>query len=269
MAVRIEKKGGVWTVIHSRAQARNAMDPESADALVAAFEAFDRDANAKVAVLWGEGGAFCAGWDLKYCASLVKDPRQLHSIDYPLEDRKAIPGLDPSIEWPTTPETEIEVSVGTGLTYRLFPNWFIGAETQYATEFETEVGQERWSLFVGPTIHYGGKKFWATLTWFPQLKGARVTHSWTGNTAFTLDALPHMGQEGGLHYCLGCNGSGVAMMTYLGTQTARKIARVANAPCAFDAPEFPDHPLYSGNPWFLPLVGGYYRMRDRIDRMFA
>jgi glycine/D-amino acid oxidase-like deaminating enzyme len=101
---------------------------------------------------------------------------------------------------------------------------------------------------------------------FPQLKGVRVTHSWTGNTAFTLDALPHMGEEGGLHYCLGCNGSGVAMMTYLGTQTARKIARVANAPCAFDTPEFPDHPLYTGNPWFLPLVGGYYRMRDRLDR---
>jgi glycine/D-amino acid oxidase-like deaminating enzyme len=104
---------------------------------------------------------------------------------------------------------------------------------------------------------------------FPQLKGARVTHSWTGNTAFTLDALPHMGEEGGLHYCLGCSGSGVAMMTYLGTQTARKIARVANAPCAFDAPEFPDHPLYTGNPWFLPLVGGYYRMRDRLDRLLA
>jgi glycine/D-amino acid oxidase-like deaminating enzyme len=104
---------------------------------------------------------------------------------------------------------------------------------------------------------------------FPQLKNARVTHSWTGNTAFTLDALPHMGQEGGLHYCLGCNGSGVAMMTYLGTQTARKIARVANAPCAFDQPDFPDHALYTGNPWFLPMVGGWYRLRDRFDRMLA
>jgi glycine/D-amino acid oxidase-like deaminating enzyme len=104
---------------------------------------------------------------------------------------------------------------------------------------------------------------------FPQLRRVRVTHSWTGNTAFTLDALPHMGEEGGLHYALGCNGSGIAMMTYLGTQTARKIARVANAPCAFDAAEFPDHPLYTGNPWFLPAVGGWYRMRDRLDRMLA
>ena len=89
--MRIEKKGGVWTVIHSRPEARNAMDPESADALVSAFEEFDKNPEAKVAVLWGEGGAFCAGWDLKYCASLIQDPDELHSIDYPLEDRKAIP----------------------------------------------------------------------------------------------------------------------------------------------------------------------------------
>ena len=91
MTVRIEKKGRVWTVIHSRPEARNAMDPESADALVAAFKAFDADAEAAVAVLWGEGGAFCAGWDLKYGASLLEDPKALHEIDFPLDDRKPIP----------------------------------------------------------------------------------------------------------------------------------------------------------------------------------
>ena len=104
---------------------------------------------------------------------------------------------------------------------------------------------------------------------FPQLRGVKVTHAWTGNVAFTLDALPHMGCRDDLHYCLGCNGSGIAMMTYLGWQTARKIARVANYACSFDREEFPDHPLYSGNPWFLPMVGGYYRLRDNLDRLFA
>ena len=104
---------------------------------------------------------------------------------------------------------------------------------------------------------------------FPQLRGIRIAHGWTGNTAFTLDALPHMGEEAGMHYALGCNGSGVAMMTYLGHQVARKIARVANAPCAFDSEDFPTHPLYTGNPWFLPMIGGYYRLRDRLDRMLA
>src|ERR1043165_2529451 len=91
MAVRVEKKGKVWTVIHSRPEARNAMNPESADALVSAFRDFDRDENAAVAVLWGEGGAFCAGWDLKYCASLEQNISDLKKIDFPLEDRKEIP----------------------------------------------------------------------------------------------------------------------------------------------------------------------------------
>ena len=104
---------------------------------------------------------------------------------------------------------------------------------------------------------------------FPQLAGTLITHGWTGNTAFTFDALPHMGEEDGLHYCLGCNGSGVAMMTYLGTQTARKIACTANAACAFDTRDFPGHRFYSGDPWFLPLVGCYYRLSDQLDRLLA
>ena len=87
MAVRVEKQGKVWTVIHSRPQARNAMDPASADALVDAFVAFDRDPEAAVAVLWGEGGAFCAGWDLKYGASLLEDPSPIQEIAYPLDER--------------------------------------------------------------------------------------------------------------------------------------------------------------------------------------
>ena len=69
--IRIEKQGAVWTVIHSRfAEARNAMDPDSAEALVAAFKEFNADDSASVAVLWGEGGAFCAGWDLKFASTL-------------------------------------------------------------------------------------------------------------------------------------------------------------------------------------------------------
>ncbi|TMJ45867.1 MAG: enoyl-CoA hydratase, partial [Alphaproteobacteria bacterium] len=81
--VRIEKLGAVWTIIHSRfAEARNAMDPHSADALVAAFREFDADDSASVAVLWGEGGAFCAGWDLKFASTLSdRDAFQRHVVD--------------------------------------------------------------------------------------------------------------------------------------------------------------------------------------------
>jgi glycine/D-amino acid oxidase-like deaminating enzyme len=101
---------------------------------------------------------------------------------------------------------------------------------------------------------------------FPQLNSVKITHAWTGNVAFTLDELPHMGKFQNLHFALGCNGSGIAMMTYLGHQTARKVAGRSNRQCAFDQPEFPSHPLYSGNTWFLPWIGRYFRTRDWIDR---
>src|SRR2546428_13795797 len=82
MTVRIEKNGSVWTVIHDRPEARNAMDPASADALTAAFLEFDADNDASVAVLYGSGGAFCAGWDLKYVSTLdAKYP--LGELDIP------------------------------------------------------------------------------------------------------------------------------------------------------------------------------------------
>ena len=84
MTVRIEKNGKVWTVIHSRPEAKNAMDPASAEALVEAFVSFDRNPEAAVAVLWGEGGAFCAGFDLKHAAN---NASALDDIDYPLDDR--------------------------------------------------------------------------------------------------------------------------------------------------------------------------------------
>jgi glycine/D-amino acid oxidase-like deaminating enzyme len=102
---------------------------------------------------------------------------------------------------------------------------------------------------------------------FPQLAEVKLTHAWTGNVAFAFDFLPHMGESEGMHYLLACNGSGVAMMTYLGYQTARKIIGGGNRVTAFEELEFPSHVGYSGNPWFLPLVGAWYRMRDRIDRM--
>jgi glycine/D-amino acid oxidase-like deaminating enzyme len=105
---------------------------------------------------------------------------------------------------------------------------------------------------------------------FPQLKGTRVTHAWTGNVAFTWDALPHTGVMDGMHYALGCNGSGVAMMTYLGRQTARRIIGGANATCGFELEEFPDFPLYNGSPnWALPAIGAYYRFRDGLNRAMA
>lgn len=64
MSVRTEKAGHVTTIILSRPERRNAVDRPTADALAEAFRAFEADADARVAVLFGEGGTFCAGADL-------------------------------------------------------------------------------------------------------------------------------------------------------------------------------------------------------------
>ncbi|MPY64149.1 crotonase/enoyl-CoA hydratase family protein, partial [Streptomyces spongiae] len=65
MPVRIERQGYVTTVVLSRPEVRNAVDGPTAAELANAFREFDSDETARVAVLWGEGGTFCAGADLK------------------------------------------------------------------------------------------------------------------------------------------------------------------------------------------------------------
>ena len=65
MSVRSERLGPVTTVVLDRPEARNAVDRAHAEALADAFRAFEADDEALVAVLWGAGGTFCAGADLK------------------------------------------------------------------------------------------------------------------------------------------------------------------------------------------------------------
>jgi enoyl-CoA hydratase len=62
--VAVERSGPVWTVVLDRPEARNAVDRAHADALAEAFREFEAG-DADVAVLWGAGGTFCAGADLK------------------------------------------------------------------------------------------------------------------------------------------------------------------------------------------------------------
>ena len=63
--VRVERSGPVTTVIMNRPQARNAVNGPAAAELYEAFDEFDHDDDASVAVLWGDNGTFCAGADLK------------------------------------------------------------------------------------------------------------------------------------------------------------------------------------------------------------
>ena len=67
--MRVERVGAVTTVVLDRPERRNAVDGATAQQLADAFRAFDADSSARVAVLWGAGGTFCAGADLKAIAT--------------------------------------------------------------------------------------------------------------------------------------------------------------------------------------------------------
>jgi len=74
MSVNVVRNGPVTTVVLDRPHARNAVDGPTALALFAAFEEFDRDESASVAVLWGANGTFCAGADLKAIGTPDSNP---------------------------------------------------------------------------------------------------------------------------------------------------------------------------------------------------
>ena len=97
------------------------------------------------------------------------------------------------------------------------------------------------------------------------LQEVKTQHS--GDLAVLTQAFPH------LYYTFSKTKkgySGVAMATWLGHNAALKIAGAANQRFALDGLEFPTVALYNGNPnWFLPIIGGWYRLRDRIDRLAA
>jgi glycine/D-amino acid oxidase-like deaminating enzyme len=99
---------------------------------------------------------------------------------------------------------------------------------------------------------------------FPQLDGTKITHTWSGFVGFTFDHLPHTGRHDGVDYAMGCNGSGVAMGSWLGQRMARRM--LGDKPSAFELPPFKTVPGYTGDPWVLPLIGEYYRLRDWLER---
>ena len=99
---------------------------------------------------------------------------------------------------------------------------------------------------------------------FPALASTRIEYGWGGNVAFTRDQLPHAGRLRGAYYAGGYCGHGVAMATFLGALIGRRLVGES-----FDHPLLDDRlpaiPLYWGTPWFLPLAGAYYKLKDWLQ----
>lgn len=101
---------------------------------------------------------------------------------------------------------------------------------------------------------------------FPELERTRITHYWHGQTGFTFDKMPHLGQHEGLFFSCGYNGTGVARSSWLGHKIAEQMLGQVSEPSLYAGLPFRSRPLYRGRPWFLPVAVLFYEMLDRWEQ---
>lgn len=99
---------------------------------------------------------------------------------------------------------------------------------------------------------------------FPQLKGVEVDYCWGGLVDMTKDRFPRAGQADGVWYSMGYSGHGAQIATHMGEIMADLMTgKIARNPWA-DLP-WAAVPGHFGKPWFLPVVGAWYKFLDRVQ----
>lgn len=99
---------------------------------------------------------------------------------------------------------------------------------------------------------------------FPELADVRLDYCWGGTVDMSADRLPRAGEKNGLYYAMGYSGHGVQMAVHMGDIMAQVLGGNAKANPWHDLP-WPAVPGHFGKPWFLPLVGMYYRVLDQLQ----
>jgi glycine/D-amino acid oxidase-like deaminating enzyme len=96
---------------------------------------------------------------------------------------------------------------------------------------------------------------------FPELSRVRIDYCWGGLVDMTADRLPRAGEHEGLFYSMGYSGHGVQMSVQMGQIMADVMDGRGDAN-PWRELEWPPIPGHFGKPWFLPVVGAYYRLQD-------
>ena len=125
-------------------------------------------------------------------------------------------------------------------------------------------GRARFAMSDSVSDAKSGKVLQAAMVqMFPQLARVKIDYCWGGLVDMTSDRLPRAGQHGGVYYSMGYSGHGVQMSVHMGQVMAEVMAGKveANPWRELDWPAIPGH---FGKPWFLPLVGAYYRLQDYL-----
>jgi glycine/D-amino acid oxidase-like deaminating enzyme len=98
---------------------------------------------------------------------------------------------------------------------------------------------------------------------FPSLSDVGIDYCWGGLVDVTQDRLPHAGERDGLFYSTGYSGHGTQMSVLMGERMAAVMAGDASAN-PWRGREWRAIPGHLGPPWFLPAVGLYFRLKDRL-----
>ena len=99
---------------------------------------------------------------------------------------------------------------------------------------------------------------------FPQLQGVQIDYCWGGLVGVTADRFPRAGEHNGIHYVMGYTGHGAQMSTHMGEVMSDIIMGKEDRNPFKDIP-WPAIPGYWGYPWFLPVTGAYFRIKDKIS----
>jgi len=99
---------------------------------------------------------------------------------------------------------------------------------------------------------------------FPHLADVQIDYCWGGLVGMTKDRFPRAGEADGMIYGMGYSGHGAQMSTLIGQALAdMAMGRQDTNPLA--GLDWPSIPMHSGKPWFLPLVGLWFGLKDRLS----
>ena len=96
---------------------------------------------------------------------------------------------------------------------------------------------------------------------FPELRGVGIDYCWGGLVDMTADRLPRAGEHRGMYFATGYSGHGVQMSVHMG-QVMADVMGGKPERNPWQGLEWPAIPGHFGKPWFLPVVGAYYRLQD-------
>ena len=102
----------------------------------------------------------------------------------------------------------------------------------------------------------------------PSLNNFKINYIWGGKVGVTFNTLPHVKNEKNKLYVFGCNGSGVALMPYLGYKSISLITKKTNSPIIITKINSKKNYFKKIISFLLPVLGIYYRKKEEIENKF-